>query len=367
LTEALIDDAVIDVDGHVWEPDEVWTEHLDPAFLDRRPRIVEDDRHTTRYLIEDRLMPSGTGRGAWAPEGFREASLHRPGGVDPVARLRDMDTDGIDVAVLYGTFSLGLWSIRDLDLQIACCRAFNDWLTEYCRADPTRLRPAAALPLASIDAAVSEAERAVTELGAVVLTIHGAIVGRNLDDPTLFPLYETAERLDVALGVHAGGTGLGVDRFVDQYAMAHACAFPMDIMLGATTLLCGGVLERFGGLRIALLEAGCGWFPAFLERLDEHYEKRPTEMPQLSRPPSEFVADGRVVISCEPEEHGIAYAAERLGPGVVVYASDYPHWDAEFPGSVADIRDRDDLEPATKRAILGGNARRLLGSRLGPS
>jgi predicted TIM-barrel fold metal-dependent hydrolase len=365
VPRAVPDDAVIDVDGHVWEPDEVWTEHLDPKFLDRRPRIVEDDRHTTRYLLEDRLMPVGTGRGAWAPEGFREASLHRPGGVDPVARLQDMDTDGIDIAVLYGTLALGLWSVRDLDLQIACCRAFNDWLAEYCRADPTRLRPAATLPLASIDAAVREARRVVTELGAVVLTVHGAIVGRNLDDPDLFPLYEAAEELDVALGVHAGGTGLGVDRFVDQYAMAHACAFPMDIMLGTTALLGGGVLERFTKLRIALLEAGCGWFPSFLERLDEHFEKRPTEMPHLSRPPSEFVTEGRVVISCEPEEHGIAYAAERLGPGAVVYASDYPHWDAEFPGSVAAIRDRDDLAPATKRAILGDNARRLLGPRLG--
>ncbi len=361
---ALADDAVIDVDGHVWEPDELWTEHLDPAFLDRRPRIVEDERHTTRYQLEDRLMPAGTGRGAWAPEGFREASLHRPGGVDPMARLQDMDVDGIDVAVLFGTLALGLWSVRDLDLQVACCRAFNDWLAQYCAADPGRLRAAATLPLASVDAAVSEAERAVTDLGAVVLCLHGAIVGRNLDDPALFPLYDAAERLDVAVAIHAGGTGLAVDRFVDQYALAHACAFPMDIMLGTTALLAGGVLERFPRLRVALLEAGCGWFPSFLERLDEHYEKRPAEMPGLTRPPSEFVTDGRVVISCEPEEHGIAYAVERLGPGSVVYASDYPHWDAEFPGSVAAIRDRDDLSPAARQAILGTNAARLLGPRL---
>jgi hypothetical protein len=138
----------------------------------------------------------------------------------------------------------------------------------------------------------------------------------------------------------------------------------MDVMLGSTALLCGGVLERFARLRVAFLEAGCGWFPAFLERLDEHYEKRPGEMPGLTRPPSEFIAGGRVVISCEPEEHGLRYAAERLGPGAVVWASDYPHWDAEFPGSVAAVRDRDDLDPATRRAILGGNARRLFGSRL---
>ena len=355
--------SVIDADGHVWEPEEAWEQHLDPAFLDRRPRIVLDDRQTSRYLIEDRLIPAGTGRAAWAPEGFREASLHRPGGVDPTARLVDMDVDGIDVAVLYGTLALGLWSIRDLDLQVACCRAFNDWLARYCATDPARLRAAVALPFGSIDAAVEEADRAVTELGAVVLTIPGSVLGRNLDDAALFPLYEAAERLDVPLGIHAGGTGLAIDRFVDQYAMAHACAFPMDIMLGATALLCGGVLERFPHLRVALLEAGCGWFPAFLERLDEHFEKRPGEMPNLTRPPSTFVEEGRVVISCEPEEHGIRYAAERLGAGAVIYASDYPHWDAEFPGSVAAIRDREDLDAVTRRAILGDNARRLLGAR----
>lgn len=358
------DTSVIDVDGHVWEPDEAWEEHLDPAFLDRRPRIVRDERGTTRYALDGRLMPTGTGRGAWAPEGFQEASLHRPGGVDPHARLVDMGTDGIDVAVLFGTLALGLWSVRDVDLQVACCRAFNDWLAAYCAADPVRLRPAAALPLASIDDAVAEATRAVDDLGAVVLTLHATIAGRNLDDPAVFPLYEAAERLDVAIGIHAGGTGLAVDRFVDQYALAHACAFPMDIMLGTTTLCGGGVLERFPRLRVALLEAGCGWFPSFLERLDEHHEKRPAEMPGVPRPPSEYVTEGRVVISCEPEEHGIAYAAERLGPGAVVYASDYPHWDAEFPGSVAAVRDRVDLDAATRQAILGGNARRLLGARL---
>src|ERR1700674_4741650 len=208
-----------------------------------------------------------------------------------------MDVDGIDVAVLYGTLALGLWSIRDLDLQVACCRAFNDWLAAYCAKDSTRLRAAVAVPLGAIDAAVAEANRAVSELGAVTLTIPGAVLGRNLDNPDLFPLYEAAERLGVPLGVHAGGTGLAIDRFVDQYAMAHACSFPMDIMLGATALLCGGVLERFPHLRVALLEAGCGWFPAFLERLDEHFEKRPGEMPNLRPPPSTFVEEGRVVIS----------------------------------------------------------------------
>ena len=355
---------VIDLDGHVWEPDACWEEHLDTEFLDRRPRIVEDDRGTTRYLVEDRMMPTGSGRGAWAPEGFREASLHRAGGVDPVARLADMDTEGIDLAVLYGTMALGLWSIVDLDLGIATCRAFNDWLGAYCATDPDRLVPTCALPLRSIPDSVDEIERVVAQHGVMTIPLPASVLGRNLDDETLDPLFDTAERLDVAIGVHAGGTGLAIDRFVDQYAMAHACAFPMDIMLGLTTMLAGGVLERHPRLRVAFLEAGCGFVPAFLERLDEHHEKRPGEMPAIARPPSAYLDDGRVVVSCEPEEHGIAYAVERLGTHVVAYASDYPHWDAEFPGSVAHVRDRNDLTDDAKAAILGGNAARLLGMDL---
>src|ERR1019366_2773571 len=86
-----------------------------------------------------------------------------PGRGGPKARLVDMDEDGIDVAVLYGTLALGLWSIRDLDLQVACCRAFSDWLADYCTTDPLRLRAAAASMEASGNA--EEAERAVTDLG----------------------------------------------------------------------------------------------------------------------------------------------------------------------------------------------------------
>ena len=107
---------VIDVDGHVFEPDSLWEEHLDPAFLDRRPRLVHDERGTTRYLLDGNVVPPGTGRGAWVPEGIQAASAQRDGATDPKARLVDMDTEGIDVAVLYGAASLGFYAITDLDL-----------------------------------------------------------------------------------------------------------------------------------------------------------------------------------------------------------------------------------------------------------
>ncbi len=107
-----------------------------------------------------------------------------------------------------------------------------------------------------------------------------------------------------------------------------------------------------------MLEAGCGFLPYYLERLDEHFEKRPGEMP-ITRPPSETFAEGRCLVSCEPEEKSLAWVTESLGNDKIIYASDYPHWDCEFPDSVRSIAERKELGDDAKRAILSDNARRL--------
>jgi len=351
---------VIDVDGHVFEPDSLWEEHLDAAFMDRRPRLVHDERGTTRYELEGHLVPPGTGRGAWVPEGIREASLKREGGIDPIARLVDMDEEGIDVAVLYATAALGLYAFSDLDLSIACCRAYNDWLATYCSAAPDRLKATPALPLRSVPDALDEARRAITELGFVSITMPCAVFERNPDDVEHDPIFALAEELDVPVGFHAGGPRFCYQRFVDSYATLHALEFAFDVMFAAATIVCGGVLERFPRLRVLLLEAGAAWGPYLFERLDEHYEKRSDEMPHISKAPSEFLADGRLVVSCEGEQH-LPHALRGLGSHSVVYASDYPHWDAEFPDTVRHIADRDDLTDAEKAAVLGENAARVYG------
>jgi predicted TIM-barrel fold metal-dependent hydrolase len=349
---------VVDVDGHVFEPDSLWEEHLAPELMDRRPRIVRDERDTTRYEIEGRMIPPGTGRGAWVPEGIVEASVHRDGATDPKLRLADMDEEGIDLAVLYGTASMGFFAISDIDLSVGCCRAFNDWLAAYCAADPARLKPTPALPLRSVPGAVDEARRVITELGFVSITMPCAVAKRNPDDPENDPIYELAEELDVPIGLHAGGPRFAYDRFVDSYATLHALEFAFDIQFAAATIVCGGVLERFPRLRVALLEAGSAWGPYLFDRLDEHYEKRKQEMPLLTKPPSAYLDDGRIVVSCEGEKF-LPHALEGMGAHSVAYASDYPHWDSEFPNTVRNIADRDDLTDDQKRAVLGANADRL--------
>jgi predicted TIM-barrel fold metal-dependent hydrolase len=355
---------VIDADGHVFEPEELWERYLPSAWHPRRPRIERDERGTTRYVIDGQTISPGRGPGAWVPKGVVEEACLYPGGTDPKARLVDMDVEGIDIAVLYGTVSLGFFARGDSDYTVAICRAYNDWLADYCSAAPGRLKGVPSLPLTDTDATLAELERTVTELGFVALNLPVSILGRHPDDAGNDVLYEAAVDLDIPVSFHVGGAQFLNTRFVDEYHLLHALEFPFDLMYAATRVVCGGVLERHPGLRVSFLEAGTGWLPYLFERLDEHYEKRTDEFDAITKMPSAYLADGRVWVSCEPSETDLAHNADLIGEGQILFASDYPHWDAEFPRSVSLIKDRTELTPTAKEAILGGNARRYFGPRV---
>ena len=123
------------------------------------------------------------------------------------------------------------------------------------------------------------------------------------------------------------------------------------------------MLDRFPSLRVALLEGGVGWVPFFMDRLDEHVEKLPRLAPSLSVEPNEHIKGGRLFFSCEPEED-LAYPVSKLGEDSIMYASDYAHWDCEFPNSVRAIAERDELTAAQKQKILRDNALRFYGLKV---
>jgi len=161
------------------------------------------------------------------------------------------------------------------------------------------------------------------------------------------------------LGIH-GAPGihlppLGAERF-DNYLQVHVLSFPFDMMVATTALVLGGVLERHPRLRVALLESGVGWVPYFFDRMDEHVEKRGRLTPECKREPREYLARGQLYVSCEPEESALPFVAATLGDRFIMYASDYPHWDSDFPNSTRGLGERTDLAPEVKARIMGANA-----------
>lgn len=371
---------VIDADGHVMEEGVNWQERLEPALRQRAPHIFRDFRNRPRIMIEGRVWPIAEGPGLGNPGIFSEDwpmdNRYRKGMKEPAARLEDMDLEGIDVAVLFGTLiGLSAGNIADPSLANAICRAYNDWLAEFCARNPARLKGVALVPLQDVQLAVKELERATERLGMPTAMLPTNIHGKNLDHPDLYPFYDAAQALGVPLCCHAGvghngmpgvyGTqNAGSERF-DVYFFTHAVSFPFEQMIAMISIVGGGIMDLYPRLRFAFMEAGAGWLPYWAERMDEHYEMLRPQVPKLKRSPSEHVASGRIFVACDPDEKMLPQVLELGGEDVVIYASDYCHWDSRFPDSVRLIADRGELSQKKKAKILGENALRFFGFKEG--
>jgi predicted TIM-barrel fold metal-dependent hydrolase len=299
----------------------------------------------------------------WPADGFdrSKGGLLGKRDVDAPTQLADMDIEGIDVSILYPTTGLGIGRIYEPDYAVALCRAYNNWVHDYCQADPRRLKAVALLPLQDPDAAVRELHRAVTDLGLVGGMIPTFVRGLNLGDKVLWPLYAEAERLDVPIAAHATGGETGDMGRFRSFLGIHICSHVPEQMISLTAVVLGGIFERFPRLRVGFLEAGCGWVPFWMEHMDEEWEKRRDEAPECKERPSVYITSGRCYFGCEPEEKTLPFAAEHVGEDVLLYASDYPHWDSDWPNTVRTLRERTDLSPTLKRKVLGENALRFYG------
>ena len=387
---------VVDADGHTMEPTEhLWLDRMDrDRWGDWIPRkVVEDDVYEITYAggvvraggreLQD-AMSAAVGM---TPAQFHDLlqGLRVPGGYDPDARVADMDRDGIDAAVLYPSLAMffgpldPIPAFRDVEFVTDCQRAYNDWVAEFCAAQPRRLFGIAAVPLQDVERAVAEAERAVTTLGlrGVFIRPSAYVDELPLNHSVYDPFWAACQDLDVPVGLHPGVhvdtpgacrkfalvaesenmmvTNMAMDELHGGSGLGQAVGNTVDMVVTLGRLLMGGVCERFPRLRFLVLESGGGWVPTQLERMDEQVKAFPLEKRWLSLLPSEYFAR-QCWASFEPEEWNLAACAQYLGPDRVLWASDYPH--PEFhPDVVKDVRTAiADLPEGDQRRILGMNA-----------
>ena len=358
---------VLDADGHVMEPMSAFS-HLPD---DQQVRSTRDEHGLDHVLVGDQEIMT-VSLGFIATPGSDMSDLaHSPtvdethrGGTDPVARLVDMDSEGIDLAVLYPTLGLNFWAIDDVAAAVALARAYNDWLAEYCAAAPERLFGAAMLPFQDPEAAVAELRRAHDELRFPAAFIRpNPCRGRTIVHPAHEPVWAAAEELGVAIGIHEGSAytieTLGLDRKPMNPMVLHAVSHAFEQMMACAQLITSGVLERHPGLRVAFLEAGGGWAPYWVWRLDEQVHGFGGFSPEMKLTPSEYFAR-QCWVSFEIDEPTLPALLPHIGEDRVIWGSDYPHHDATFPGAVKELRDV--IAPLTEEQrakVLGGNAAAL--------
>ncbi len=367
---------IIDCDGHVMEGFDFYEHYVEDEFKEPVRELVaqfgSSSKGISRMVIGDAAIRGARPLGAG--ESYENIERHvgsrhpetLPGAErDPYDRLKDMDREGIDVAVCFATSVTSMVAITDPDLEAAMARAYNRWIGEYCSANPARLKAVCAVPQRDIQRGVEELRRMAEEPWCVGLVTFASLDGHLphailADSPYWHPLWEEAQALDLPVSFHAG-----TDRppyaparteVANNAFMLHMTGQPWHIQRTMAAVIGGGVLDKFPKLRTAFLETGCGWVPWWMDRMDMHYELYPEHVPFLKHKPSEHMKGPQCFYSLDPDETTIAATVDLMGEDRLMWASDYPHFDCRFPHTVDLITERDELSERVKAKIMGENA-----------
>jgi predicted TIM-barrel fold metal-dependent hydrolase len=365
---------VLSSDSHVFEPPDLWTTRIDAAFRPRAPRIVRIDGADQIVVEADQVLSgigliSNAGARFEAPEtisgrGRFEDVLR--GGYDPAQHLADMRLDGVQGEVLYPSQGLFYFRVTDSSLMSAIFRAYNDWLAEFCRTDPDRLKGIAMINLDDVGDGVAELERAAR------LGLCGAMISelppdeRRYDGAEYEPFWAAAEALGMPLSLHTATRRQGRIRGAPGLTLRDASSRATKAF-GPATSICdmifSGVFERHPRLIVAIVEFELSWAPHLLDTMDYVYRERHEEAIHRFRGgmrPSDFF-HRNVVLSFQEDALGIRLR-DVIGIDNMMWGSDYPHSESTFPRSQQILADILAAVPRDERAkIAGGNTARVYG------
>lgn len=361
---------VIDTDSHLresWILDEVYK--LDGEFAQFTPKKIPGAKSLQETRFEHTFSP-------WTErelKGFAHSEVYYPdsrmpnggeladrqlGGVDMERRLRDNDTQGIDKQIVFPT-GIAWPTLKEGPLGAALSRRYNDWVRELVRGHEDRLFPVAMAPAGHPEAMAAELERAVKQLGFKASHLACWTTTRTMDDPAYLPYYEMTEKLDVPLFCHPNSRGPSQSRF-NSFFPIHVLGRPFNCAMGLVALVTAGVFEKFPKLKVVFFECSAEFVLYWMHRLDDDYQfMQHGYAPGLRMKPSEYIKRN-VYVTCEVDEEQMARVFDEFPETHVLLASDYPHYDSEFPNTVKELRERNDLTARQKELILSVNPSELL-------
>jgi len=369
---------LVSSDSHIVEPPTLWSERIDRKYRDRAPHTVmgHNGKEGEYFVVEGgepwpvvRLFAPGI-KGEDMPEYHKQTFKAAPPSTwDPAARLKEQEVDGVKAEILFTSFGLFLYGLKDAELRRACFQVYNTYIADYCSYDRNRLVGVAMIVLDDIPAAVAELERCAK------LGLRGGMIwSRAPDDkpyvdPHYNPFWAAAERLGMVLTMHihtaSQGFGIRPGHWLAEFTTLH-----VEIQHSLTELVLSGVFERFPKLKVVSAENDCGWMPHLMHRLDHNYDAfrhvaQEMTGTALSMPPSAYIKRN-VGVTFQHETEEVKFVRKFMGEGAyLMWGSDYPHTDGTWPKSRQILGEAfKDLPPADVAAIVGGNAARLYDLKL---
>jgi predicted TIM-barrel fold metal-dependent hydrolase len=343
---------IISADEHLVEPAEFWNgwllDRLPPADRGNAPR-VEDGALVVdgQCLPVFRLFPA-----------LIDYSDRQPGVGDIPGRLKMMDSEGIDAAILFPQRAMGMFLIKDLELRARCIMAYNEYLADVCARSAGRLAGVAILPTVYQPGRTAETLAEIKRLGFRLFMMPNQLRGLTYDAPELEPLWSAVEDSGLITCYHTsetpdhngpGGLGTFLSRTTQPFRNVWA------------NFVFSGLLERHPGVRLLFAEGGISWVPSALDHADRIQRNfRDHLNPKLPRPPSDYWFR-QCYATFMDDPRGVDQL-DHIGVDRVLWSSDYPHPEGTR-GETRELMDRlrGQLGADKADAILGGNAAKLLG------
>jgi predicted TIM-barrel fold metal-dependent hydrolase len=300
---------------------------------------------------------------------FRRAgfAVARQGGWDPIARLKDMEEDGVLAEVLYPSLGLGLFCVEDAPLQEALFRAYNDWLIDYCCKVPDKLFGIALVSMFDIENAIAEMERCKKHgmSGSMIWQVPHAKL------PFTSPHYErfwaASQEFEMPVHLHIlTGFGESMKRQTIKGIQRYRIGVNQtrEIEDALFDMIFSGVLERYPRLKIVSVENEIGWMPFWLGQCDKAFRRhRANEPLGIDKPPSEYFR--RQVYATFFNDHVGGRLFSWWGADNCMWSNDYPHQNSTWPNSREVIsRDMGHLPIADRRKLLCANVEKLYNLKL---
>ncbi len=336
-----------DADSHVMETPDWLVSYADPGVRERlKPLFVASVKPGEETMIEQarRRHQDPAERERAEAEIMLRKNWSALGSFVKEDRARALDLLGFASQLVFNTF-LNPYLLEaehkdDPDFAYGLARAHNRAMVEFCSAD-RRLLATGYVPLADFARARAMAEEAIA-MGAKALLIPSACPARHSPSHIgLFPVWEVAQEARIPIVLHVGGGGRLLDPHyftnglppvpdfhggAENFRSVDYMAIPFPPMQTLSTLIIDGILDRFPGLRIGVIEQGAGWVPSWMRQLDttvDAFSKNEERLRRLQLRPSEYV---RRQIRVTPYPHEpVGWIIEQAGEEVCLFSSDWPH------------------------------------------
>jgi predicted TIM-barrel fold metal-dependent hydrolase len=354
---------IFSADGHIREPKDLFTGGLPPSLKQHGMRSEMQGEHMVTLAGDHVLSRTRLNRPLPSEEIANFSRPNQKGASDLTARMEDMQREGIDAEIVFPSTGLMTFMLKNPEAELASTQLYNDWNNGFFSGHLSTFVRCGILPVRNLEYTVAEIKR-LAALGFTAAMLPSVVPPGvpDYNDEAWDPVFEAGQALGIVFVLHTGtgredvrsekGAGGAVINYTIQM-----CDAQHSIMY----MVAGGVLDRFPGAKVAVIESGASWLAALAERMDEVNEAHHMFVrPKLSLTPRELIQ--RQVAASFQYDRACIMSRSVTGHQALLWGSDYPHHEGTFPRSrevVAHLFDGIDISEREKADIIGGNAARL--------